>query len=160
MPTKKPRFLVTIEPDHHRALKALAGLSGKSVSALINEMLAPQLKPFLAIVANIERDPRQTNLIEALETSVSSVEAFMQQVGGLMDLSPLNTSESEKKRPHKEAVGGASTRASIPRSASVVVAPEAPERTDLTPASNTGVTIPKGRRKLPKMVVGKKDLIS
>ena len=28
MPTKKPRFLVTIEPDHHRALKVRIPIQG------------------------------------------------------------------------------------------------------------------------------------
>lgn len=156
MPTKKPRFLVTIEPDHHRALKALAAISGKSVSGLINAMLEPQLRPFLNMVHSIERDPRQADLIEALETSARSMDDFMNAVGGMMGLPPLVTSDQPPKRPAEapSARGGkeASGRASILRSGAPDASPAHPEA-ELTPLTNRGVTLAPGRAKPRKSAI-------
>ena len=67
MPTKKPRLLVTLEPENHQALRMLAIYRRKSASAVINELLEPVLKPLVQTLGSLIKDPNQTDLLAQLE---------------------------------------------------------------------------------------------
>lgn len=81
MPTSKPRFLVTLEPRHHRALKLLAASRGVSVSSLINQMLAPALEPLLRLAdLAVSRDQLDLeDYLAGLDTDLSSMLAKVSQ---------------------------------------------------------------------------------
>lgn len=159
MPTKKPRFLVTIEPDHHLALKFLAHQRGTSVSALINEMLAPSLAPILALV-KASWDESQTDLVEYLERVEARLDATLKDVsaglaerGQRLSIGPGGSSSPVHPAvaPGMPASAAGEARggpASMLRSGKPPLASEAPKRP--TPGSNTGVTSLRASHSRPK----------
>lgn len=136
MPTKKPRFLVTIDPENHQALKHLAVMRGMSVSAVINEMLKPALGPLMALV-RASTDPAQTDLVDYLESVKAKVGATLEEVSA-------SALERGSRAADALALAGAGegreVRASTPRSARTSLPSQALLRASLTPSSNTGVT--------------------
>jgi hypothetical protein len=153
MPTNKSRFLVTIEPAHHLALKVLAKQRGKSVSAVINEMLAPALAPLLALV-KASWDPAQTDLVDYLERLEEKLDATLKETSDSLlergGRASANAGSGREPVPlpgspdslHGAGEGGGG-RASIPRSARTSPPSEALPASFLTPSSNTGVTLPR-----------------
>lgn len=155
MPTKKPRFLFTLEPEHHLALKVLAQQRGMSVSALINDMLAPALAPLLALV-KASWDPSQSDLEDYLEKLEGRLHATLKETE--LELAarasrPFREPDSIPPLPEPSTVlpddrgGVAGGRARTLRSARSLATPEPSQITPVTPVSNTGVTSP--QRGLP-----------
>lgn len=117
MPTKKPRFIVTIEPDHFRALKALAGFTGQTISEIVSEVLEPRLRPFLAAAQRIESDPRQADILQSLETAATALNAIFGAPSDANDRggepSPPETPPESPSKPSRGRVG--SRRSAKPR---------------------------------------------
>lgn len=62
MPTVKPRFVVTCEPDTHEVLQRLADLQGRSRGAIVAELLdevAPALARTVALLEAAAAAPEQ-----------------------------------------------------------------------------------------------------
>lgn len=58
MPTKKPRLMLTLEPETHALLKALSDKQGKSMASLVVEVLdgfVPIMTEVLQAVEQVER---------------------------------------------------------------------------------------------------------
>lgn len=151
MSTKKPRFLVTIDPENYKALKHLAVMRGRSVSALINDMLKPSLGPLMALV-RATQDPAQTDLVDYLEGVKSKVGATLEEVSasalkrGRRASSTAGGSSGSRHTPGASVTPASPAGearpgcVSIPRSAKPGRASEALSGATLTPSSNTGVT--------------------
>jgi hypothetical protein len=129
MATKRPRFLVTLKDEQqHALLKTFARLSGRSVSAVLNDLVDQALTPLAMIGARAGFTglEGQTDLEDFLR-SAAGAEPLHGSPGGLVD--------------------PAAERASTPRRAS--------EAEGSTPVSNTGVGFRqvienKGNREVPR----------
>lgn len=141
MPTKKPRFPLTLDPENHEALMALAKMRGCSAAALVNDLLTPALKPIRALLEAARRakaDPAQTDL-----------EDFIRDLSGLAgklrgDLADVSNDVEELARGSEPPPLGGSPAARARRAApgrAAFLAGATGARADAsTPVSNTGVT--------------------
>ena len=132
MSTKKPRFLVTIDPDHYRALKILAAMRPMSVSALINDMLKPSLDPLMALV-RASHDPAQTDLVDYLEGVKSRIDVTLKEA----------SASAHKRGRRASSMAGGSSGSRLTPGASV---------TPASPAGGAGpgcVSIPRSAKSGP-----------
>lgn len=145
MPTKKNRFLVTIGEEQHRALKALAGMRGVSVSRLVNEMLKPAVEPILDLVRASQNPVGQADLEDFLGRTEAKLSS---------DLAEVREGAAKRAGRHSKGAGRPAAeetpaRASSPRSAR---AGGSGASSGVTPLTNRGVTSgqrPKTRVKAP-----------
>lgn len=83
MPTVKPRFVVTCEPDTHEVLQRLADLQGRSRGAVVAELLdevAPALARTVALLEAAAAAPEQVKA--GLRAVVESVHDDLVEVAG------------------------------------------------------------------------------
>ena len=111
MPTVKPRFAVTCEPETHEVIQRLADLQGRSRGAIVAELLdeiAPALSRTVALLEAAAAAPQKVK--DGLRDIVEDVHNELLQVSGdsILQMDMLLSALRDGANPHVVTRGSGS----------------------------------------------------
>lgn len=102
MPTKKPRLHVTLEPEHYAAIKRLAELQNRSMSALVADFLGEvtpvldRIAETLEIASRVEASA-VPDYVHTLDEAHARIEPVMQDLfRGFAELEKISNQGSDQ----------------------------------------------------------------